>query len=200
MLPSTTKPATFTLKCQGNWLPCISRTRAPIAPLVTEGTSQEAWFPVPAAAAVLYSWKPAPASRPQGSHCPQALFCDCSSSCGFWTLAPSKQAPEFPLPAGLGPPFLQQLLWLLVTCTSKQVPAFPLPKGLVHAFMQCYCTALLESTPSKQAPEVLGSPLPAAAAVAPGSLCLQAGPSAPAAHRLGSPMPAATALAPGTLP
>jgi hypothetical protein len=110
-----------------------------------------------AAGVVPHSQNPAPGSRPQGSRCLQALFsCDCSSSCG-WMPAPGKQAPEFLLPTGLDLPYLEQLLWLLVTCANKQAPELLLPKGLVSPGLQHYCTALLEPMPCKQAPKL---PLP----------------------------------------
>jgi hypothetical protein len=98
------------------------------------------------------------ASSPQCSCCPPALFsCYCSSSCGPWTLAPGKWAPELPLTSGLDSPCLQQLPLFLVTHADKQASGLLLPKGLVPPCLQHYCTALWEPTTSKKAPKL---PLP----------------------------------------
>jgi hypothetical protein len=50
--------------------------------------------------------------------------------------APGKQTPEFPLPTGLDPLRLQQLLWLLVAYAGKQATGFPLPDGLAPPCLQ----------------------------------------------------------------
>jgi hypothetical protein len=89
-------------------------------------------------------------------------------------MAPGKQSPELLLPAGLHPPYLQQLPWLLVTSAGKLAPGLPLPKVMVpHS---CSATVLPSwslyptNRPRTPTAQRIGSLVPLAATVAPGSL------------------------------
>jgi hypothetical protein len=147
MLPSSTGPATFTLKHEGNWCPLEARPRAPTAPRVTEGASQKAWFPCVSSSCWLCSqslcqqaglWAPdahqlcspmpaatavAPgsllASRTQGAcYLKPWIPYACSATVQpSWSPWTGKQAPGVPLPTGFVLQWLQQLLWLLETDT-----------------------------------------------------------------------------------
>jgi hypothetical protein len=65
-VPSTTWPATFTLKHQGNQYCCKAGLLTPTASQVTEGTSQQAWFHwANSSPTVLYSLKPMQQSGPR---------------------------------------------------------------------------------------------------------------------------------------
>jgi hypothetical protein len=153
MLPTIALPATFTLKCQGNQSPCITRTQGSCCFGGTEGANQQAWLPHAGSTIVLCSWKPMWIIRPQNFCCPQAwfphagnraLYCTPRSLC-------CQSDPRTPTSGRFGSPVPAELPWLLVG------PVLPLPKGLVLLCLRGYCTALLETTPGKDIPKL---PLP----------------------------------------
>jgi hypothetical protein len=112
-LPPATWPATFILKCQRNWHPSISRTQGSHCSMGNKEQASKTWLPCVCSNCHGF-WQPGPASRPQSSHCLQALFPITSAA----PVAPGSLHWQ----AGLrtptawrfgSPPCLKQLLWLL---------------------------------------------------------------------------------------
>jgi hypothetical protein len=132
MLFPTTWPANFTLKLQGNWHPCASRT---LSSCCSTGNRRH---------------KPATSVSPDATPQNWASWSPCE-----------RLGPGTPAAHRLGSPepSQQQSNWTEIpgTHAGNQAPGLLLPIDLVPPCLQHYCTTLLEPRPGKQAPEILMS-------------------------------------------